>query len=232
MVETCVFLPFFCTQLYPMQTPTLARQKRSHTPHYVVITVVSQKSAHPLLLVPCIGVKVHLNECPLWSKLVVAIWQPPIQAPSLKKEPGYEASYLDRTQGVWEAQCKALCTSEENLTLKFTKGGFASHSQLMRLHSLGSLHSWWSFAVQSVACHHNLSFQGWRLKANPRPTLTQGQLKADADSRPTQGRLKANSRPTQGQLKADSRPTQGRLKADSRPTQGRLKANSRLQTIT
>ena len=34
------------------------------------------------------------------ANFVVAIWQPPIQAHSLKKEPGYEASYLDRTQGV------------------------------------------------------------------------------------------------------------------------------------
>ena len=80
-----------------------------------------------------------------------------------------------------------------------------------------------TLAVQSVACHHNLSFQGWRLKVNPRPTLTQGRLKAD--SRPTQGQrwLKADSRPTQGQLKANSRPTQGQLKANSRPTQGQLK---------
>ena len=60
MVETCAF---FFAHSYTQCRPQLLSSRSEATPHENYV-VVSQKSAHPLLSVPCIGVKVYLNECP------------------------------------------------------------------------------------------------------------------------------------------------------------------------
>ena len=61
---------------------------------------------------------------------------------------------------VKEAQREVLCISGSKKTLHYTlsKDGLALQPRLMGPHSLGTPHSRWHFAVQSVACHQSLNF--------------------------------------------------------------------------